>query len=160
MVRNCPGKVAKLPVNAILNRNFERSNYLFLPMKNVIKGLAIAGLLVTLAVPAFAQVPGNPCPNPPVPGVPCSANVNTANPNTVYNILSSIINIAFIILMLLAVLFIIWAAFKYLTAGGDPENVETAQRMLLYAVIAIVIGLLAKSVPLIVGNFVNSNVTQ
>ena len=128
-------------------------------MKNVIKGLAIAGLLVTLAVPAFAQVQSGPCPNPPVPGVPCSITT-TGGPNTIYNILANVINIAFIVLMLLAVLFIIWAAFNYLTAGGDAEKVENAQRQLMYAVIAIVIGLLAKAVPLIVAQFLAGNVTN
>src|SRR4051812_46983521 len=124
-------------------------------MKNVIKGLAIAGLLATLAVPAFAQVtiPGNGG------GTTVPAPLTTtAGPNTIYNILANVMNIAFIVLMLLAVLFIIIAGFNYLAAGGDEEKVEKAQRQLLYAVIAIVIGLLAKAVPLIVAQFLQGNV--
>jgi len=44
---------------------------------------------------------------------------------------------------IVAAIFIIWAAFKYLTAQGDPEKVGTARQMLIYAVIAIAIALLA-----------------
>ncbi len=112
----------------------------------------LLGLLLSavLAAPALAQ------------GIPQSALPGAANnvyQVTPVGILDSVITIAFYILMLLAILFVLWAAFNYLTAGGNPEKVETAQRMIMYAVIAIVIGILARSVPWIISNFVESNVT-
>jgi hypothetical protein len=124
------------------------------PMKKIATSIALASLiLVVLAPVSFAAC----APNTPV-GVPCDNVYTNSGPTTVYSILSNIISIAFYILMFLAVLFIIFAAFKYLTAQGNPENLETAQRMLLYAVVAIVVGLLARSVPLIISSFVNNNV--
>ncbi len=51
-----------------------------------------------------------------------------------------------------AILFIFWAAFLYLTAAGDPEKVKKASHTLLYAVIAIVIGLMAYGIPKLVGS--------
>ncbi len=61
--------------------------------------------------------------------------------------LENITNLFFSILMAIAVIVILLAAFKFLTAGGNPENAETAKKMILYAVIAIVVALLAKAIP-------------
>ncbi|MEK7629945.1 MAG: pilin [Patescibacteria group bacterium] len=52
----------------------------------------------------------------------------------------------------LAVGMVIWAAFLYLTAGGDEEKVKEAKKRILYAVIAAVIALLATGIQAIVGN--------
>jgi hypothetical protein len=127
-------------------------------MKNlkIAAGASFLFILLVTPVLSMAQMPG---PTNLPAGVPHPINI-TGDATTIYKILGNVINIAFIILMLLAVLFVIWAAFKYLTSGGNPENVEIAQRMLMYAVIAIVIGLLAESVPMIVGTFVQNNVTS
>lgn len=43
-------------------------------------------------------------------------------------------------------LVIVWAGFSYATAGGDPQKIETAKRMLLYAVIGLAVILLAESI--------------
>lgn len=121
-------------------------------MNNLLKGFAVLGLMAMVVAPmmAGAQVPGAPSEPAPI----------AANQSTIYHIINNVISIAFYVLMLLAILFILWAAFNYLTAAGNPEKVETAQKMLLYAVIAIVIGVLARSIPFIIATFVTSNVTQ
>jgi uncharacterized membrane protein len=51
-----------------------------------------------------------------------------------------------------AVGFVIWAAFLFLSAGGDAEKVTKAKKMLLYAVIAAAIVLLANGIDVIVTN--------
>ncbi len=56
----------------------------------------------------------------------------------------------------LAVIFIFYAAFKYLTAGGEEEKIKTANHTLIYAVIAIVVALFAYGLPLFVGNVLRS----
>ena len=66
----------------------------------------------------------------------------------------TIVNLLFGILIFLTIFFVILAAFKYLTASGDPEKVKAASQDLLYAAVAIVVGLLAKGIPLIVGSLV------
>lgn len=51
----------------------------------------------------------------------------------------------------IAVVFLILlAAFKYLTSMGDPKGAAEANTMLKYAVIAIVIALVATSLPYLV----------
>lgn len=48
------------------------------------------------------------------------------------------------------VFFILVAAFKYLTSGGDPGKTGDANKMLMYAVVAIVVALVATSLPYLV----------
>lgn len=52
--------------------------------------------------------------------------------------------------MVLAVVFMLVAAFTFLTAGGSPEKIATARQMLIYALIGIAVALLAYAVPYIV----------
>ncbi len=57
---------------------------------------------------------------------------------------------------ILAAIMIIYAAFIYLTAGGDPEKVKKASHMLLYAAIAMAVALLATVLPNLVASIVSS----
>lgn len=59
-------------------------------------------------------------------------------------------NWIFIILLTLAVLFIILAAFSYLTAGGDEEKVASAHQKIIYAVVGIAVAFLAQGVSFVV----------
>ena len=58
-------------------------------------------------------------------------------------------NWLFAFLLIVAVIFIFLAAFSYMTAAGDPEKMGKAKSKLIYAIIAIVIALVAKGVQLI-----------
>jgi hypothetical protein len=103
--------------------------------------------VASLALPllAAAQVGGgSPTPAPTVTGVTSLQGIGGT--------LCNITNWLFYFLIILAVLFIIVAAFKYLTAAGEPEKVKSASHMLLYAAIAIVVGILAKAVPSLIGS--------
>ena len=59
----------------------------------------------------------------------------------------------FTFLVVLAIVFVLVAAFKYLTAAGDPEKVKGASHQLIYAAVAIVVAILARAVPLLIGSF-------
>lgn len=61
----------------------------------------------------------------------------------VINVLKTVVNWMFSVLIILAVICIIIAAFNYLTAAGDPEKVKKAHTMLIYALVAIGVALLA-----------------
>ena len=69
-----------------------------------------------------------------------------------YRTINTIINWAFAILLIGAVLVIIYAAFLFLTAGGDADKVKTARSYIVYALVAIVVGFLAKAIVSLVGN--------
>ena len=63
-----------------------------------------------------------------------------------------VVNWLFTFLILLVVVFVLIAAFKYLTAAGDPEKVKAASSSLIYAGVAVVVALLARGLPILVGN--------
>ena len=111
--------------------------------------------IIALVLPAltFAQ-------NIPTPTAPTASGVPQGNITSLSGVLNSVCTVfgwAFYFLIALAVLFVIVAAFKYLTAAGDPEKVKSAGATLLYAAIAIAVALLARAVPLIVGSFLGSS---
>jgi len=58
----------------------------------------------------------------------------------------TIVDWVFYILLLFAGLMIILAGFNFITAAGDTEKVDAARNYVLYAVIGIVVGLLARGV--------------
>lgn len=60
------------------------------------------------------------------------------------------------LLWAVAVVFIIMAAFNYLTSGGNAEKAGKAKSQITGAVIAIVIALLATGLVTIVGNFLGA----
>ena len=62
----------------------------------------------------------------------------------VISILNTIGDWMFGLLLAVAAIYILLAAFKFLTASGDSEKIEDAKRMLTYSVVAIVVGALTK----------------
>ena len=59
----------------------------------------------------------------------------------ILGILQTVINWMLTGLIALAVIFVIIAAYNYLTAAGDEEKVKTAKNMIIYAVVAVAVGL-------------------
>lgn len=78
----------------------------------------------------------------------------------VFNLGCTIINLLFAVLIFLTIFFVVLAAFKYLTAAGDPDKVKAASHQLLYAAVAIVVALLAKGLPSIVNSIVGGTGTS
>jgi len=68
----------------------------------------------------------------------------------VLRVLNKLIDWLFTILLILSIMFVIFAGYKYLFAKGDPEKFKEANRMILYAVIAIAVGMIARGVEFIV----------
>lgn len=105
--------------------------------KKLIVTLILTAIVLTVAAPAFAQV-------------------EQLTFRDVIRILNRLANWMFTILLSVAVIMIIIAAYRYLTAGGDESKVSTAHKTLIYALIAIGIGLLAKGLIFLVGELVSS----
>ena len=55
----------------------------------------------------------------------------------------------------IAVIIVIWAAFLFMTSGDNKERVTMARKTLWYAIIGIVILLLAKGVTSLIQNFLS-----
>lgn len=60
--------------------------------------------------------------------------------------LENVVNWIFTLFLIFAVIFIIMAAFQFLTAGGDSTKVSGARDKLLYAAIGIAVALLSRAI--------------
>lgn len=68
-----------------------------------------------------------------------------------------IAGIIFGILISLSIVLVLYAAFLYVTDGGSGERVKQAHQVLTYAVVGIIVALLAKGLPAFVNSFLNPN---
>ena len=59
------------------------------------------------------------------------------------NLVSTIINITLFIVGILAVIMIIVGGIRYQTSGGDPAKVKAAQQTLTYAIVGLIVAILA-----------------
>ncbi len=81
----------------------------------------------------------------PLPGI----DVTTAE-GVRTTVLCSIAYWMFWFLIPLAIIFVLVAAYKYLTSAGDPEKVGESTKTLTFAAVAIVVALVARVFPLII----------
>lgn len=72
------------------------------------------------------------------------------------DLLRAIVRYVYIGFFILAVLFILYAAFLYLTAAGSDEAIGKAKKVLIYAVVAIIIAFLAVGFETIIGTFLTN----
>jgi len=115
----------------------------------------LAPVAAIVLLPLVASAAGITGPQTPT----ASGAVPSQSISSLQDILNSVCTIfgwLFVFLIALAIIFVVIAAFKYLTAGGDPEKVKTAGGTLLYAAIAVGVALLARAIPLIVSNFLGA----
>jgi hypothetical protein len=80
-------------------------------------------------VDALGQVKGNPC-----------------NDNGVNNIVSTIVSVLSYVVGVAAIIMLIVAGFKYIASGGDSGKISSAKNTLIYAVIGIVVAVLAQTI--------------
>ena len=90
-----------------------------------------------------------------IPGAPPTPTVEKQNIGQLFDILLGALSWVYAIFFVIAAFFILFAAFTYLTAKGDPEKVKGARDQIIYAVIAIVVALLAFSIDKIVAAFIS-----
>jgi predicted permease len=60
------------------------------------------------------------------------------------SVAQKIVNIFSIIVGIVAVIMIIYGGFRYITSGGDSNNVSTAKNTLIYAIIGLIVVALAQ----------------
>lgn len=72
------------------------------------------------------------------------------------SVLAQVVHWVYIVFFIVAVLFILFAAYDYLTARGEPETVKKAHRQIFWAAVAIVVALMAVGVEVIVKDFLTN----
>jgi hypothetical protein len=76
--------------------------------------------------------------------------------NKIFTILKVVVQYAYRIFFIIAVLYIIIAAFNFLTAKGDAAKVQSARDQIKWAVVAIVIALISVGVAQIIKSFLEN----
>ena len=112
--------------------------------------LVIGGVFI-FSQDAMAQGGGIPGPGGGIPG-PGGGIPNTFKFDTLEEALSAIANFLFIISIPIAVIFIIIGGFQFATAAGNPEKINAGKKTITWAVIGIVVLLVAGSIAKLIEN--------
>lgn len=119
-------------------------------MKKVIAFAKMFGpSILSLALPVLVLAQA-----PPVPSNVPQSNITSLQ--SILNLLCVVFGWLFWFLVVLAVIMVLVAAFRYITAAGNPENVGKAGSTLLYAAVAIGVALIARAIPFVVGTFLGA----
>jgi hypothetical protein len=107
-------------------------------------------LLVPVTVAAQFDPFGQACDTPPnqntgtAQSAACQAN-GADNPLTgSRGVISRVTSILSVVLGVISVIFIIWAGMKYITANGDSSSISSAKSTVIYALVGLVVALLAR----------------
>lgn len=126
-------------------------------LTKIIATIIIGVLSLSIITPTFAT-DGSICDNDNVPesvqkASGCDGGSSTELPNVIINILNGIIAVS----GLVAVVFVIVGGIQYMTSAGDPGKTKKAKDTILYAVIGLVICVLAFAiVNFVVNNIINN----
>ncbi len=74
----------------------------------------------------------------------------------VVNILNYAVKWIYTAFFIITVIYILLAAYKFLRGGDNPKNVEDAKKSLTYAVVAIIVALLATGISVIIQTFLST----
>jgi hypothetical protein len=119
-------------------------------MKKLLASLAL-GLMLLVVAPvgvsqAWSIVPKGDCSGAAAGSAVCEGRNNNSNPLTGSNgLLLNIANIVALVAGAAAVVIIILAGLRYVQSSGNPEDIAGARRTLIYAIVGLVIIVLARA---------------
>lgn len=116
---------------------------------------AFLGLfLLSLPALSFAAT----CTPDPATGLQCPLDETSfSGPEFITGLINKVSNWLFTFLLVLAVTFIVIAAYKYLFSGGSEESVSAAHKMMLYAAVAVAVALLSRGFVVVVRSLVGAS---
>ncbi len=104
--------------------------------------------LIPLTIPAHAlAATSTVLENPPT-------NINSID--AIIEVINKIAAVFFTVFIVIAVIFFLLAAFQYLTSSGDTEKTGKAKNTLIYAVVAVVVALLAGGLVSVIRGFIGA----
>lgn len=108
--------------------------------------IAIMGAFVVLPVASVAAEGAldGVCANNQNTGV-CQENANAENKNT-NNLVGDLVNVLLFVIGALSVIMIIIGGILYVTSGGNSSSVTKAKNTILYAIVGLVVSLLAYAI--------------
>lgn len=105
-------------------------------MKKIMKISLFSAALLMLALPVFAAVG--------------TAPENVTSIDDVIKIINTLVNWLFAIILAIAVIMLLWAAFLWMTSAGDEEKTGKARKTLIYALVGVAVAVVAKGLVKIV----------
>lgn len=125
-------------------------SFIFMPRR------IIAGLLIAVGTAAPVLV------GAVVPTAPPSSVVSVSETpiEAVVTLLVKLGGWFWGVLLALAVIFIVYAAFLFLTSGGDEEKVKKAKDYIIYAVVAVGVAILATGIVYLTRVFLGETTPQ
>lgn len=114
--------------------------------EKIITGAAIVLVCVPLIVAAATSLPPPP--------------LSDLKFQDVLDILNKLVTWVFTVFLIIAVIFIIIAAFRYLASSGSPEGVKAATKALTFAAVAIVVAMLSVGVRSLVQELLGTQISN
>jgi len=138
---------------------------MFRNVRSTIASLLAAAMLVAvpLAMPAMASAAAN------IQDSLCSgtglnvdgggncASTTGQGTSHIDSFITDLVNIFSIVVGVVAVIMIIVGGFRYITSGGDSNNISSAKNTIIYAIIGLIIVALAQFIVQFVLNKVTNN---
>lgn len=95
--------------------------------------------------------------------VPLTAFAQVSVPDTVqeagdlYDIVCTAANWLFSFVLVIAVITFLRGAVEFFGSGGNDQQVAQARKLIMWAVVGVIIAILARSLVLVVGNFLGAD---
>lgn len=135
-------------------------------MKKIITYFSLLSFSLFVTSSVFAQAPAAPAPMQPGNAQINLGNKQPAglgikaisNPNaTVGTIVSNAITILYIVGGLATIVYFLWGAFDWITAGGDKEKIGSARKKIIQSLVGLALLALSFFIIALVGQIVGYN---
>lgn len=121
------------------------------------KKLLVFSIISIVLTPVFAfAITAGKIPSAGELGIEGAAT-NVKSTGDILNLIGDAVGYVYIVFFIIAALFVIFAAFNYLSGANTPDKIKAAHSQLIYAGIAIAVALLAVMAQVIIGNFLKGN---
>ena len=142
------------------NHNFNCESKLFMKMKKILKriGQIITGAsAATTLWAARVMAEGNPAQEGAETAKPDGVPTELIGPEGVF---TEITNTILFAVGIISIIMLIWGGLRYILSGGDSKKVTDAKNTILYAIIGLVVALLAYAIVNFVINAIGSEPTS
>ena len=128
-----------------MNLNFEKIQKLSSIFSIIVLCLITLSASLTAYAQTYLPTGVTAPPAPPVTEV-----------NQIIKILNYIVNVIFTVVIIVAVIMFLYAAFTYITAGGDSSKTGQASKMLQWSAIGLGVALLALGIRSLIESFLQT----
>ena len=122
-------------------------------MKSFIK--KVSASLITLVVPAIAAAQTGQT-QVGIPGGGNNPKIPVGNASQVGLLIANIANFMGSLILAISVIVILYAGFRFLTAGEEEEAITGARKMITWGIVGIIVALVAYSIPFLVTSITGS----